>query len=86
MVAIKKQLRHFFIVLKDKSQKGRTRLFRSKKVIAGIVQKGKEDIYETLPGELPDLKRWLHRQRLGHQGKLHLTFEVCGQAGCESHR
>jgi len=51
-----------------------------KKTIACVVQEGKPDMYETLPTEINFLKLWLKQQR-NSSDKLHLTFEVSGQAG-----
>jgi transposase len=51
-----------------------------KKTIACVVQEGKPDMYETLPTEISFLKLWLKQQRNSGE-RLHLTFEVSGQAG-----
>jgi transposase len=52
----------------------------SKKTVACVVQKGKKDVYQTLPSEPQVLADWLNKQRKG-KAKLHLTFEISGQAG-----
>jgi len=51
-----------------------------KKTVACVVQQGKKDIYQTLPTEVEAMKCWLKKQRKAGE-KLHLTFEVSGQAG-----
>jgi transposase len=51
-----------------------------KKTVACIVQKNKNDIYQTLPTDPAVMKQWLKKQRKGKQ-KLHLTFEISGMAG-----
>jgi len=51
-----------------------------KKTVACIVQKDKKDIYDTIPTDPEAMVKWLRRQRKG-KAKLHLTFEVSGQAG-----
>ena len=51
-----------------------------KKTIACLIQKGRPDLYATLPTEVTAMSHWLRDQRRpGDQ--LHLTFEVCGSAG-----
>jgi len=51
-----------------------------KKTVACVVQKGKKDRYDTMRTDVAVMKRWLARQRKP-RAKLHLTFEVSGQAG-----
>jgi transposase len=51
-----------------------------KKTVACIVQNGKKDIYETIKTDPAVMKKWLAIQRKDKE-KLHLTFEVSGQAG-----
>ncbi len=51
-----------------------------KKTVACVVQKGKKDIYDMMPTEVPVMRHWLEKQR-NSGNKLHLTFEVSGQAG-----
>ena len=51
-----------------------------KKTVACVVQQGKKDLYETMETDPAAMKKWLKKQRKGKQ-KLHLTFEISGQAG-----
>ena len=51
-----------------------------KKTVVCVVQDGKKDIYDTIPTDVALLRYWLKEQRKS-KGKLHLTFEVSGQAG-----
>lgn len=51
-----------------------------KKTVACVVQNGKKDVYETMPTDIEAMRCWLKKQRNG-KAKLHLTFEVSGQAG-----
>ena len=52
----------------------------SKKTIACVVQKGKKDRFTTLRTDVDEMKKLLMNQRVcGH--KLHLTFEIGGEAG-----
>ena len=51
-----------------------------KKTVACVVQKGKKDRYDTMRTDVSVMKRWLEKQRKPRT-KLHLTFEVSGQAG-----
>ena len=51
-----------------------------KKTVACVVQKGKKDRYDTMRTDVSVMKRWLEKQRQPWT-KLHLTFEVSGQAG-----
>ncbi len=50
------------------------------KTVACILEKGKKDIYQTIPTEIPAMKAWLKQQR-NSRAKLHLTFEVSGSTG-----
>jgi len=52
----------------------------SKKTIVCVVQKGKKDIYTTLKTDIKQMKNFLKKQRKPGQ-KLHLTFEISGEAG-----
>jgi len=52
----------------------------SKKTIACIVQKGQKDKFTTLKTDIEQMKKFLQNQR-EPGGKLHLTFEISGQAG-----
>ena len=51
-----------------------------KKTVACVVQKDEKDVYETMPTDVEVMRAWLKKQR-GPNDKLHLTFEVSGQAG-----
>ena len=51
-----------------------------KKTVACVVQEGKKDVYETVPTDVELMRCWLKKQRRA-KDKLHLTFEVSGQAG-----
>jgi hypothetical protein len=51
-----------------------------KKTVACVAQKGKKDRYDTIRTDVSVMKRWLEKQRKPGT-KLHLTFEVSGQAG-----
>jgi transposase len=51
-----------------------------KKTVACMIQNGQKDVYQTIPTQISDLQAWLRQQRKGTE-KLHLTFEVSGQAG-----
>ena len=51
-----------------------------KKTVACVVQKDKKDVYETMQMDVEVMRDWLKKQRKG-KDKLHLTFEVSGQAG-----
>ena len=51
-----------------------------KKTVVCVVQSGKKEIYDTIPTDVAAMRRWLKRER--KRGcRLHLTFEVSGQAG-----
>lgn len=52
----------------------------SKKTVACIVQKGKKDKYATFVTSIEQMKKFLETERQGRE-KLHLTFEISGQAG-----
>ena len=51
-----------------------------KKTVACVVQKGKNDMYATIGSDIESMKKYLGRQKHG-SGKVHLTFEISGQAG-----
>ncbi len=51
-----------------------------KKTVACTVQKGKKDKYATFATGIEQMKRFLKTERQGRE-KLHLTFEISGQAG-----
>jgi len=51
-----------------------------KKTVACIVQNGKKDVYATMQMDVEVMRCWLKTQRKP-KDKLHLTFEVSGQAG-----
>jgi len=51
-----------------------------KKTVACVVQKDKKDVYETMQTDVEVMRYWLKEQRRA-KDKLHLTFEVSGQAG-----
>ena len=51
-----------------------------KKTVACVVQKNKKDRYDTMRTDVSVMRRWLEKQRKPRT-KLHLTFEVSGQAG-----
>ncbi len=52
----------------------------SKKTVACIVQNGKKDKYATFATGIEQMKNFLKTERQGSE-KLHLTFEISGQAG-----
>ena len=52
----------------------------SNKTVACVVEKGKKERYATMRTAIPAMKQYLRRQRCGGC-KLHLTFEISGQAG-----
>ncbi|MHC4477335.1 MAG: IS110 family RNA-guided transposase [Planctomycetota bacterium] len=52
----------------------------SKKTVACVVEKGKKDIYRTLRTDIGQMKKFLQMQQRAGE-KLHLTFEISGQAG-----
>ena len=51
-----------------------------KKTVACVVEAGRRDIYATIGPDIVSMREFLVQQRQG-SGKLHLTFEVSGQAG-----
>lgn len=52
-----------------------------KKTVACVMGKNLGESYVTLPTEVNIFQRWLRQQKKGGH-RLHLTFEVSGQAGC----
>ena len=52
----------------------------SKKTVACVVQKGQKDKFTTLKTDIELMKKFLQNQR-GSGEKLHLTFEISGEAG-----
>lgn len=51
-----------------------------KKTVACVVQSGKKDMYATFETEIESMSSYLRKERRsGH--KVHLTFEISGQAG-----
>lgn len=50
-----------------------------KKIAACIVQNGKKEIHRTLTSDIDSMRKFLKEQL--HIGKVHLTFEISGQAG-----
>ena len=52
----------------------------SKKTVACVVQNGKKDIYATIGPDIGSMKRFLRQQKRDHS-RVHLTFEISGQAG-----
>ena len=52
----------------------------SKKTVACVVQKGQKDKYTTLKTDIELMKKFLQDQQNSGE-KLHLTFEVSGEAG-----
>jgi len=51
-----------------------------KKTVACVVQKGKKDKYATFATGIEQMRKFLTTERQGRE-KLHLTFEISGQAG-----
>lgn len=51
-----------------------------KKTVACVVQKGQKDAFATLKTDVDKMKEFLQRQRNSGE-KLHLTFEISGEAG-----
>jgi transposase len=51
-----------------------------KKTIACVVQNGKKDIYQTLGSDIESMKNFLLQQKRD-DNKVHLAFEISGQAG-----
>jgi hypothetical protein len=52
----------------------------SNKTVVCVVEKGKKERFETIRTAIPAMKQCLRRQR-SFGCKLHLTFEISGQAG-----
>lgn len=52
----------------------------SNKTVACVVEKGKKERYATIRTDVSAMRRYLRQQRSGRH-KLHLTFEISGQAG-----
>jgi len=52
----------------------------SKKVIACAVQKGQKEFYSTIAADVQSMRKYLKQQK-ADGGKVHLTFEISGQAG-----
>jgi len=51
-----------------------------KKTVACVVQDGKKDLYATIGSDIGSMKKFLQQQK-HDSGKVHLTFEIGGQAG-----
>jgi len=51
-----------------------------KKVVCCVIQQGKREMYSTIGSDIGSMQRFLHQQRLDGS-KVHLVFEVSGQAG-----
>ena len=51
-----------------------------KKTVACVVQNGKKDVYETFRSDIESMRKFLADQKHEH-GKIHLVFEISGQAG-----
>jgi transposase len=51
-----------------------------KKTVACLIEKGKKERYQKLQTDIKSMRKYLEQQRTG-DSKLHLTFEVSGQAG-----
>ena len=52
----------------------------SNKTVACVVQNGKKDLYATIGSDIGSMRKFLQQQK--HDlGKVHLTFEISGQAG-----
>jgi transposase len=52
----------------------------SKKVIACAVQKGEKEMYSTIAADVISMRRYLKKQK-ADGSRVHLTFEISGQAG-----
>ena len=50
------------------------------KTVACVVQNGKKDFYATIGSDIESMKKFLQQQKQDI-GKVHLTFEISGQAG-----
>jgi transposase len=51
-----------------------------KKTVACVVQGGKKDLYATISSDVESMRKFLAQQKHA-SGKIHLVFEVSGQAG-----
>jgi transposase len=51
-----------------------------KKTVTCIVEKGKQDRFQTLSSDIQSMRAYLKQQKTDH-ARLHLTFEISGQAG-----
>lgn len=51
-----------------------------KKTVACVVQSGKKDLYATIGADIDSMRKFLQQQK-HDSGKIHLVFEVSGQAG-----
>jgi transposase len=52
----------------------------SKKTVACVVQKGKKEVYATMGSDVQSMRNFLKAQK-ADGSRVHLTFEVSGQAG-----
>jgi len=52
----------------------------SKKVIACVVQKGQKEMYSTIGADVKSMRKYLQKQK-ADGSRVHLTFEISGQAG-----
>jgi transposase len=52
----------------------------SNKTVACVVQNGKKDLYATIGSDIGSMRKFLQQQK-HNSGKVHLTFEISGQAG-----
>lgn len=52
----------------------------SNKIVACVVEKGKKERFATIRTDVSAMRRYLQQQRCGGH-RLHLTFEISGQAG-----
>lgn len=50
------------------------------KTVACVVQNGKKDFYATIGSDIESMKKFLAQQK-HDSGKIHLVFEISGQAG-----
>jgi len=50
------------------------------KTVACVIQKGKKDLYATIGADIESMKNFLAQQKYA-DGKMHLVFEISGQAG-----
>ncbi|HEW78553.1 MAG TPA: hypothetical protein ENH34_01100, partial [Phycisphaerales bacterium] len=51
-----------------------------KKTVACVVQGGKKDFYATIGSDIQSMRKFLDQQKLD-SAKIHLVFEISGQAG-----